>query len=193
MPSEGPSCFRRPFSVSRRATGSLRCIDSPWRSTGNGHRWTPSLSPSQRPPSTPPCPAACRRRASRTSSDPKPSAKLPATVAPYLAPIVSRGDFPTPGPIWRPQLPPPAESLGHFFLKVPRWGTAGAYRRRHRRATDGRPSKCPAAWGGVGRRGLPSCALSGGEVKEKKSRPTLPAFPPCLRARSRCTCKLIQV
>ena len=92
-----------------------------------------------------PCLASCRWGASRASSDPKLGAKYPATVAHYLAPIVSRGDFPTPGPIWRPQLPPLAERLGHFFLKVPRWGTAGAYRRRPRRATDGRPSKCPAA------------------------------------------------
>ena len=44
----------------------------------------------------------------------------------------------------------------------------GAYRRRPTRAADGRPSKCPAAWGGVGRRGVPSLPLSGGEVKEKK-------------------------
>ena len=114
------------------------------------------------------------------SLDPKPGAKYPGAAPPHLAPIVSRGGFPTPGPIWRPQLPPPAESLGHFFLKVPRWGTAGAYRRRPRRATDGRPSKCPAAWGDVGRRGLPSCTLGSGWVKGKKSHRRLRVF--CTRS-----------
>ena len=79
-----------------------------------------------------------------------------------------------------------------FFLKVPRWGTAGAYRRRPRRATDGRPSKCPAAWGDAGRRGLPPCTLGGGWAKGGKKRateklaPSLGGPPLCTTSGRRC-------
>ena len=83
------------------------------------------------------------------------------------------------GAISRPQAPsggpscllPPSDSA-IFFLKVPRWGTAGAYRRRPRRATDGRPSKCPAAWGGRGsvRRALVCPWWRGGKRKKSHRR-----------------------
>ena len=69
---------------------------------------------------------------------------------------------------FRPLASQPPPEKQPFFLKVPRWGTAGAYRRRPRKAADGRLSEWPAALGAGPRRGVPPPPNALGGEKEKK-------------------------
>jgi hypothetical protein len=49
----------------------------------------------------------------------KTGGNLPGPGAPKFPPIVSRGVFLTPSPIWRPLQPPVAQRNRPFFLAVP--------------------------------------------------------------------------